>query len=799
MSTKSTGFRSSGVGSSCRRTEDKRHLAGRGSFIADMKLAGLREIAFVRSVIPHGRIREVTVPAGPKGTFWTGRDMLELTEQMVTTCELPGYKESAMPNLAYEKVRYVGEPLAAVVADSRAEAEDLAEQVVVDIESLPAVRDYVEAMAEGSPRVHEAWDDNIYLTTSGDVGDVDDAARSAAVSITREHRMHRQGVLPLETRGIIAHYDRSADQLVIWSGTQMPHMMRDMTALLCRIDPNKVRVIAPDIGGAFGAKCSVYPEDIVVAAIAMQVEHPVRWVEDRYEAMVSTTQARDQKFTITAHASADGTLLGLEAEVITDSGAYSMHPWSATMDSGMSSAMIPGPYRVRNYRHRAYSVASTKTPSGPYRGVGRPGACFAIERTIEDLAHELGIEPHEFRAKNMVRSEDMPYTSVAGKIYDSGDYPEAVRRAVALLDHDRWRRRQHEIPPDSRTRIGIGYGSFTEQTAHGCIEWATRGLALTMGTEGARLSMDAGGTFTLAVGIKSHGQGSETTLAQVVSEIFDVDPSNVTVIHGDTSATPRGDGTFGSRTMVMSGGATYFASEALGEKVKQIGAVILDENVEDVRLESGSVVGENGKVSYAELSQLFLFQPNKVPGVSAGLEVTYYYRPENATGAFTYATHGAVVEVDLDTGQIELLDYCIVDDCGVVVNPLIVEGQVLGGIAQGIGTALLEEMTFDVDAQPNSTTFLDYSMPVAPSIPDIKVEYMVSPSPKTVFGMKGAGEGGIIAPPAAIGNAVTDALREFGVGIDVTPMTPLRVWTALDEARSENLEGRGSAFGVAAS
>lgn len=786
-----TSFQRNGVGSRQPRKEDRRHLSGRGSFVADMKMTGLQEIAFLRSQVAHGTVEGVVLPPeAPAGSVWAAADLSGLVQDMVTTCELDGYKESPMPALADEVVRYVGEPVALAIAPTRAEAEDLASRIEAEIEPLQIVRGIQDALSGDSPPIHRGWSDHLYLTTTGDVGNVDEAKTRSELTITREFRLNRQGVLPLECRGIIAQYDRSADQLLVWTGTQMPHMMRDMFASLLGLEQHRVRVIAPDIGGAFGAKCSVYADELAVAAVALQVDHPVRWIEDRWEAMLSTSQARDQWFEITAHGTRDGRLLALEADIVTDSGAYSLHPWSATMDSGMSAAMVPGPYRVENYRFRARSVASNKTPSGPYRGVGRPGACFAIERTLDDFAHRLGMEPWEVRVRNMVRRQDMPYTSAGKKTYDSGDYPEAVRRAVALIDHDKWRTRQHEASRDPHRRIGIGYGSFTEQTAHGCIEWASRGLALTVGTEAARLSLDAGGTFTLAVGIKSHGQGSETTLAQVVSEVFDVGLDKITVVHGDTGATPRGDGTFASRTMVMSGGATYHAASALSEKVKQVGSVLLGEPEENLQFDSGEVVGEDGKVSLAELASVFLFQPNKVPGVEAGLEVTHFYQPEVSTGAFTYATHAAVVEVDLHTGTVQLVDYAIVDDCGTIVNPLIVEGQVIGGIAQGIGTALLEEMTYDPEGQPTSTTFLDYTLPTAPSIPEIKIEYMHTPSPNTVFGVKGAGEGGIIAPPAAIGNAITDALREFGARMTETPMTPARVWSALYEARDRAEEAR---------
>jgi carbon-monoxide dehydrogenase large subunit len=591
--------------------------------------------------------------------------------------------------------------------------------------------------------------------------------------------MNRQAVVPLETRGVAAHYDRSADQLIVWSSTQTPHMIRDMIALQLGLEARRVRVIAPDMGGGFGAKCSVYPEEIALAAIAMQVDYPIRWVEDRWEAMVASTHSRDHHYRITAHAAADGTLLAVDADIVVDSGAYSVHPWTAAMDATMASAMIPGPYRLRNYRFRTRSVASNKTPSGPYRGVARPGACFAIERTLDDLAHALGIEPYEMRIRNMVAPAEMPYRSVANKVYDSGDYAEAVRRAVSLIDHDAWRTRQREVPTEARHRIGIGYGSFTEQTAHGCIEWASRGLAVTIGTEGARLTMDATGTFTLAVGIKSHGQSSETTLAQVVSEVFDVDIAGVTVLHGDTAMTPRGDGTFASRSMVMAGGATYGAARQLAAKVLEVAAALLGEPAEDLYLKDGAVHGSTRSIGYGQLAKEFLFTPDHVPGVAPGLECTFYYQPEVQTGAFTYATHAVVVDVDLDTGAVTLLDYAIVEDCGRVVNPAVVDGQLIGGIAQGIGTALLEELVYDLDGQPKSTSFLDYLLPGASEVPDIKIGHLETPSPYTVFGMKGAGEGGAIAPPAAIGNAVTDALREFGALANETPMTPARIWTEL--------------------
>lgn len=771
-----------GIGRPVARREDARHLHGRGSFVADLELPGLHEVAFVRSQVAHGRVRAVRVPDGAGDRVWTARELAAHAEPLTATSTLPGFRSAPLPNLAADKVRYVGEPLALAVGESRARAEDLAAAVIVEIDELEPVPDFRTALA-GRSLVHDEWPDNVFATTAGDLGSYDAAADAAHVSVTREYTMNRQAVVPLETRGVAAYYDRTDDLLTVWSSTQTPHMVRDMVALQLGLDARRVRVVAPEMGGGFGTKCSVYPEEITLAAVAMQLGHPVRWIEDRWEAMVSSTHARDHFYRITAHADAEGTILGVEADIVVDGGAYSVHPWTATMDATMAAGMIPGPYRIRNYRYRTRSVASNKTPSGPYRGVARPGACFAIERTLDDLAHELGIEPHVMRVRNMVTPEEMPYLSVMNKVYDSGDYAEAVRRTAALIGHDAWRDRQREVRAvDSGHRIGIGYGAFTEQTAHGCIEWASRGLALTIGTEGARLEMDATGAFTLSVGIKSHGQSLETTLAQVVSEVFDIEPDQVRVQHGDTSRTPRGDGTFASRSMVMSGGATHGAATKLAEKVCRIGAVLLGCEPGEVELSRGAVHGPTGTLAYADLAREFLFTPDHVPGVDAGLEVTHFYRSEVQTGAFTYATHAVVVDVDIDTGVVSLLDYAIVEDCGTIVNPHVVDGQLVGGIAQGIGTAMLEELIYDTDGQPKSTSFLDYLLPGASEVPEIKIGHIETPSPYTEFGMKGAGEGGAIAPPAAIANAVTDALRDIGATIDETPMTPVRVWTAIEDA-----------------
>ncbi len=789
-----------GVGARVQRKEDRRHLNGHGQFVADIVLPGMRDAAIVRSTVAHGRIRAVTGDGlVPGRTLWTATEMAALVQPVVCDARHPDFRHSEYPVLATDTVRFVGEPVAVVMGDSRGTAEDLAAAVQVDIDPLPAVVDPVLALEPGSPLVHENWPDNRFLATRGDLGDVDGAAAKADVSLTRYFQMGRHSGIPMETRGCVASYDHRLDQLTVYMSTQVPHLIRTAMAPLLNISENRIRIVAPDVGGGFGIKCNLDPEVLAVAAIAMRVDHPVRWIEDRWEHMVGAIHARDHRYRITAHASKTGELLALEADILVDVGAYSVWPWTAAMEAGMSSGMIPGPYRLRNYRFTATSVATNKPPLGPYRGVARPGACFAIERTIDEIAVALDMEPHQVRQVNLIGPDEFPYTSVTGRIYDSGDYPESVRRAVHGIHHDEIRDRQRRSgqsqragddvtdDPSSprgsgrpRTRIGVGYSTFTEQTAHSTAEWAQRGLPVVFGFEQARASLDPSGSLTIYTGIQSHGQGLETSLAQIAHDILGVDPDSVSVRHGDTDNTPYGIGTFASRSMVMAGGATHGACSELADKVKEIAAGLLGCSKDQVHLAGGKVEGPQGAVTLAQVAEAAYLRADLLPqGTTPVLDARCAYQPTVETGTYSYATHAAVVEVDTDTGQVRLLDYLVVEDCGRVVNPMIVDGQVHGGVAQGIGSALLEEFTYDEQGQPKETTFMDYLLPGSAELPDIRVEHMQTLSPFTVLGMKGMGEGGAIAPPAAVANAVTDALRGLDVAANQTPITPGRLWRAI--------------------
>ncbi len=773
-----------GVGARLPRNEDRRHLHGRGHFVADVQLPGLRDVAFVRSPRAHGKITGIETESLPKGgVVITAQDLAHAVRPIVANVNNPNFRSSEYPVLARDVVRFVGEPIAMVVADDRARAEDLAESVAVDIDPLPAVVDSIEALQPDSPLVHDAWPDNRFLEVVREFGDVDRAAAEADVHVTRTFRLGRHAPMPLETRGCVAYLDHRTDQLVLYSSTQFPHVVKSMLAELLGMQERRIRVIAPDVGGGFGSKVHLYPEELAICALALRLGHPVRWIEDRYEHMVGSTHARDHRYRLTAHATSSGELLAVEADIVVDSGAYSVWPWTAFIDAGMSAAMVPGPYKIRDYRYRTAAVATNKPPAGVYRGVGRPGACFAIERLVDEVAHEVGLEPKDVRSINMVGPEDMPYVSVTDRHYDSGDYPESVRRVAELIGHDEVRARQSQIPATANKRVGVGYASFTEQTAHGCTEWASRGMPVVFAFETARAKLDQSGSLSLEVGIQSHGQGLETSLAQVASDELGVDPSDVTVHHGDTGRTPYGMGTFGSRSIVMAGGAVKGATKELASRVKGVAAALLNCAPSEVRLTDGKATGPESAVTLAEVAQASVLHVDRLPqNLSPSLEVTYHYQPREGEdrGTYSYSTHAAVVEVDLDTAHVRVEQFAVVEDCGRIVNPLIVDGQIQGGVAQGIGAGLLEEYLYDDQGQPKVTTFLDYMLPGASEIPEISVGHMSSPNPLTELGAKGMGEGGSIAPAAAIANAVTDALKDMNVSVARIPITPERLWLAME-------------------
>ncbi|HVX75958.1 MAG TPA: xanthine dehydrogenase family protein molybdopterin-binding subunit [Bradyrhizobium sp.] len=770
-----------GIGASIRRKEDDRYLRGRGEFVADIRIPGMRDVAFVRSPLAHARIREIRIPPQYRDSVFTAADLAPSVRPIRAVSGLQGFKPSDQPILAFEKVRQVGELIAICVADSRAEAEDIAAAVEVDFEELPAVYDMRLARKPGSALVHEEWGDNVFLETFVDINM--EAAYDAPIRITKEISTSRQCMAPMEGRGTVALWHKRMDQLVLYTGNQQPHIIRNGLAECLGLDQIKIRIVSPDVGGGFGYKGILLTEDVCLGWLAMRCGYPVRWIEDRREHLTAGANCREHHYNITVYADRDGTLRGIECEASVDSGAYSSYPFSACLEAAQVASILPGPYDFPSFRCRTWSVATNKCPILPYRGVARTGVCYALELMMDAIANETGLEPYEVRLKNLVRPEQMPFDNITKKHFDSGDYPESLRQALAKIDLPALRERQNKPEADGRL-IGVGLSIYCEQGAHGTSVYAGWGIPMVPGHEQATARMTPDGGLELRVGVHSHGQSLETTLPQVAHEILGIEIDKIKLVHGDTEYTPYSTGSWGSRCAVMAGGAVATASREVAKLVKGIGAHLLQTDIDHVRLENGSVVGPSGSVTLKEIAHTWYRRPQDLPPSvdPRGLEVTIGYKPVRDSGTFSYATHIAVVAVDPEMGDIELLDYVIVEDGGRLINPMVVDGQIYGGLAQGIGTALYEEMNFDASGQPLASTFADYLLPGPTEVPAPKLGHMESPAPYTEFGVKGLGEGGAIAPPAAIGNAVNDALRPLGAELLHSPMTPRRVLEAIQQA-----------------
>jgi carbon-monoxide dehydrogenase large subunit len=772
-----------GIGARLLRKEDDRLMRGRGEYVADIRLAGMMDVAFVRSPLAHARIRGIIVPEKYKDVVFTAADLVGV-KPIRAVSGLPGFKVSEQPVLATGKVRQVGELVAMCLGRTRAEAEDIAAAVELDLEELPAVHDMLQARQPGAPLVHESWGDNVFLETFVDINF--DKAQDAPIKVTREIRTARQSMAPLEGRGAIAAYDRRLDQLTLYTAAQMPHINRTGLSECLGIDHGRIRVISPDVGGGFGYKGILLPEEVCLSWLTMQRGHPVRWIEDRREHLTAGANCREHHYVITGYADRDGRLRGIDCEATVDSGAYSSYPFSACLEAAQVASILPGPYDFEAYRCRTWSIASNKCPILPYRGVARTGVCFALELVLDAIAREAGLEPYEVRMKNLVRPEQMPFDNVTNKHFDSGDYPEALKRALAHFDLPALRKRQAQGEPDGRL-LGFGLAIYCEQGAHGTSVYAGWGIPMVPGHEQATARVTPDGGLELRVGVHSHGQGLETTLAQVAHEILGVDIDKVKVVLGDTAYTPYSTGTWGSRCMVMAGGAVASACREIETRAKAIGAKLLQTNPDAVTYQDGRVVAPSGDISLADIARTWYLRPQDLPADvhSGGLEATVGYKPQRDSGTFSYAAHAVTVAVDPELGDVEILDYVIVEDGGKLINPMIVDGQIYGGMAQGIGTALYEEMPFDSNGQPLATTFADYLLPGPTEVPEPKVDHMETLAPYTAFGQKGLGEGGAIAPPAAIANAVNDALKGLGAELLYSPITPRRVLEAIAAAKAK--------------
>jgi aerobic carbon-monoxide dehydrogenase large subunit len=771
------------VGARVLRREDARLLRGRGRYVSDVTPARTLEVAFVRSSRAHALIEDLDVDAARAApgvvAVVVAADLDGVVRPLRAKNGSPGYSECDTPVLAHTKVRMVGEPLALVVADSRYRAEDAAQLVAVTYHDLPPVLTIDEAVADGAVLVHDEVPGNLFNRFETTHGDLDEAFAAAAETIELEIRQQRYCAAPMEARVVTASFDRATGRLTVWLSSQVPHIARTGLAMHLGLAENQVRVIAPDMGGGFGCKVVLYQEDLAVSAASRLVGRPLRWVCDRSEDLHATTHGREQIHRIRAAADDHGRVLGVASELFAANGAYAPWPYSASLDSGQASENVTGPYDIRAYSRRVRAVATNKTPMAPYRGVGRVIACMGMERVMDELAARLGLDPLEIRRRNLVR--EFPYTTAVGLRFESGDY---VGMLDALEQAVNWK----QLPAENeRLRArgvyrGVGVALAVEQSAYGPKALASRQLELTLGYDTASVRMEPDGRVRVAVGLHNHGQGHETTIAQIAAAELGVAFEHVEVVWGDTEVVPYGLGTWASRSTVTCGGATILAAQDLKAKIARLAAGMLEANAADIEVEDGSVFvsGSPGRaLAIHEVARRAAFEPDKLPeGEEPGLEVTRHFLPPDP-GTFASSAHAAHVELNPDTGAVTILRYVVSEDCGTVVNPTIVEGQVHGGVAQGIGGALFEHLAYDDAGNLLSGSFMDYLVPTACEIPSIDVRHLESPSPYVPGGFKGMGEGGAVNSPAAIVGAVNDALRPFGVAADHTPITPEFVLSAL--------------------
>ncbi|GAA1198509.1 xanthine dehydrogenase family protein molybdopterin-binding subunit [Streptomyces rhizosphaericus] len=772
------------VGRSVARREDPRLLSGRGRFVDDIELPGMLHAQFVRSTVAHGTITEIDltrvrqVPGVVAAFTAADLELGDITAQLGRP--LSEFVPTAMPVLARDRVRYVGEPIAVVVARDPYLAEDGLEAAKVTYAPLPPITCEEQALAPDAPRVHAEAAGNTLV----DVGlfateGIDEIFDQAPCVVHVDVRTGRQNALPLETRGAVAQWDAREEQLVLHTCTQTPHQVRTVASRCLRLDERAVRVIVPDMGGGFGLKCVVGREEIAAAAAALRLGRPVKWIEDRKDALSASFLAREQHYTARAAFDADGRILGLDADVVCDMGAYSCYPFTAGIEPLMASAEMPGVYKVPAYRVRGRAITTNKAPTAPYRGVSRPQYVMAMERLMERAARELRLDPVEIRRRNVIT--DFPYTGVNNITYDPGSYLESLDLCERALREAGWYDRQAAATAEGR-HIGIGYSCFSERTGYGSAAFAQRKMEVVPGFDLAEVRMDTSGAVTATTGTISHGQSHETTMAQIVADTLHLDIAKVKLHQGDTDRITYGWGTFASRSIAVGGSAVRLAAAKLGDKLRAIAAAEWGIPPEDTELDRGRVRRRDDPdvaLSYERLADTAYLTSHLLPkDIDPGLTATAVFDVHN-DGTFSNATHGVVVELHEGTGQVEILAYFCVEDCGVAVNPQVVEGQCRGGIAQGISGALFEQITYDAQGEPSATSFMDYKVPTAQEIPEVVIHHLETPCAFTATGAKGAGEGGTIGAPAAVLNAVNDALRPTGVELDNTPITPETVHRAL--------------------
>ena len=771
------GTRGSGmtwVGRAIRRLEDPALITGQGRFTAD--LPAKRWVRFVRSPVAAGKLANVHVPTGAMVITAADLDGVKKNRPMLHKFS---YKPVGQAPLADGVVRFTGELVAAVVAPTAAEAEDIAERVEISIDETAAVSDARAALKPGAPQIHPEAPGNVILEGRVKTPDFDAAWGAADKIVTMEARSRRQNATPMEARGAHAAYDLATGRVTLTCTTQMPHLTRTAISDVLRFPESDLRVIAPDVGGGFGQKMSLAGEYVVLVWLARKLKSSVSWIEDRRENLIAGFHSRDQYITLEGAFDKTGRLLALKADIVANIGAYSCFPTTCGVEPLMAMAEMPGPYDVQQYQCLARGVATNTCTMAPYRGVSRPVITFTIERLMEKAARAFGIDPVDIRRLNLI--DRFPYKSATGLEYDEGTYKETLEMAVSAIDVPAFRKRQSDARAKGRY-LGIGFATFSERTGYGSRAFAARGMEITPGWETVVVSVDPSGFVEARIGSSPHGQGLRTTLAQIIADELGIVPAMIKVVHGDTDRAPYGWGTFASRSLVISGGATLIAARKVRAKLLKIASHLLEAASDDIVLADGvaKVAGTDRTIPIARLARETYTQTHRFKGeIEPGISETGHYDPP---GTFSNACHVAIVDVDVETGHVKVEKFLVAEDAGRIINPMIADGQVHGGIAQGIGNALLEEIIYDETGGILTATLADYLPPTVREIPEIELHHIETPSVNSITRPKGLGEGATIGAPAAVINAINDALSPFRVEINEMPATPQRIRAALRKA-----------------
>jgi carbon-monoxide dehydrogenase large subunit len=799
------------VGTSVRRHEDPKLVSGAGTFVDDIKLPGMIHVGIVRSPYAHARIKGINMGGGKVVSTLTGKDVRERQKVPlpITWVIPPDIKTPQHWAMATDVVRYVGEPVAALAVEDRYGVEDAVDMVDVDYEPLPVVVGIEDALKDGAPLVHEELGTNQAYSFGVTTGDIDAAFRDAEVVVKQRMVNQRLAAVAIETRGIVAQYTKSTNELTMWSSTQTPHLTKHHLAEMLGIPEHNIRVIAPDVGGGFGSKLNILPEDFIVPLMAVKTGRPVKWIESRTENLQNTVHGRDMVDYIEIAAKRDGTILGVKATVYANLGAYCR--FFAAGLPVLAGLMIPGNYKMGAFKVDIYTAYTNTLFVDAYRGAGRPEATYAIERIVDMLADELGMDPAEIRRKNFVQEEDWPYTSPTGLAYDSGNYVPTLDKALSLADYKAMRENQAKANKDNpRVRKGIGLSAYVEIAGWGPGQ-ATKGLGVANQLFGsATVRVDRSGTVEVFAGASGHGQGHPTSWAQIAAAALGIGHEQVRVYEGDTAMIQTGTGTFASRSVSVDGAGVHLAAQKVRDKMLKIAAHQLEVDPSDLEIEGGIVkvkglpldedIVAGGKlqtpeaaaddhhrhprqVSFKDIALSANTGHDLPEGLEPGLSENAFFDPVNFT--YPFGVHIAEVDVDIETGETTITRYIAVDDCGNVINPMIVDGQVHGGVAQGVAQALWEEVVYDNEGQLLTGTLMDYAVPFSSDLPSFETGMTITPSPVNPLGVKGVGEAGTIVATPVIVNAVIDALSDLGVKHIDMPLRPEKVWRAVQQARED--------------